>query len=619
MAGTISDEDLALVRDRARLDEVVSQYVQLRPAGGGSWKGLCPFHDEKTPSFNVTPSRGLFYCFGCGEGGDVFTFLQKIENLSFVESVQRLADKYGVPLRIQEFGTPGQKGLRVKILEANQAASEFYQDRLLSDEGFFARQMLDQRGFDATIAKYFSVGYAPKSGRELHNHLNQLGFEDSILVKAGLIRQNGGWDFFQGRVMWPIKDSASAVLGFGARRLYEDDRMPAKYVNTPETPVYKKSSVLYGLDLARKNIGKKSQAVVMEGYTDVMAAHLAGIDTAVASCGTAFAEEHARLLQRMIGVGEGRQSEIIFTFDGDEAGQKAALKVFDFDQDFITQTYVAVAPDGLDPCDLRIQKGEAAVRELVSSRIPLYTFVIGNILKSYDLDRVDGRLTAVRAAAPLVKSVRDPAMVSGYVRDLARMVGMDIEQVRQEVSIAIKAGRGVNHRPNPRPKTEPEEDSYSGISLPDKDDRSLAVERGTLKLMLQLPTLFDVEWNGVQPEDFTNRAYRAVFEAIRSVPYDGKDDWLARVRQQTPDKNVVQLEIELIVEDVLRDDPDEIYASEYTNQLQLRTVSTKIDELKSKMQRTNPQTDSEKYQEMFTQLIEWERYRKELHESIAQT
>ena len=431
MVGRINEEDIALVRERARIEDVVGGYLQLRNAGGGSLKGLCPFHDEKTPSFQVTPARGFFYCFGCGEGGDVITFIQKIDNLTFTEAVQLLADKVGVQLRFSDDGRPAvQPGLRQRIFAANQAAAEFYQRQITTPEAVVFRRFVAGRGFDRATAEYFGMGYAPKDGKALRNHLRAAGFSDEELVKAGLVRE-AGWDFFQGRVLWPIKDSAQSVLGFGARRVHDDDRMPAKYLNTPETPVYKKSHVLYGLDLARQPIGRKSQAVVVEGYTDVMACHLSGIDTAVASCGTAFGPDHARVLQRLMGNNDAFNGEVVFTFDGDAAGQAAALKVFNLDQAFVAQTYVAVEPNGLDPCDLRLQAGEPAVRELVGRRIPLYRFVMRNVVGQYDLDRVDGRLQAVRAAAPLLSSIRDASLVRGYLHDLAQLVGMDIEDVRQ--------------------------------------------------------------------------------------------------------------------------------------------------------------------------------------------
>lgn len=267
----------------------------------------------------------------------------------------------------------------------------------------------------------------------LRDHLLAKGFSPKALVSSGLVREKG-WDFFQGRVLWPIKDSGKSVLGFGARRVYDDDRLPAKYINTPETVVYKKSHVLYGLDLSRTNIGRKRQAVVMEGYTDVMAAHLSGVDTAVASCGTAFGSDHARLLQRLMGNNGALSGEVVFTFDGDAAGRKAALKVYQGDSEFVSQTYVAVEPNGLDPCDLRIQHGPEAVRELVARRIPLYRYVMDNVVHDFDLDRADGRVAAVRAAAPLVTSIRDSSLVDGYLRELSQIVGMDVDEVRREVA-----------------------------------------------------------------------------------------------------------------------------------------------------------------------------------------
>ena len=438
MPGRINDEDIATVRERARIDEVVGSHVALRNAGSGTMKGLCPFHDEKTPSFQVNPSRGFYYCFGCGEGGDVISFVQKIDNLSFTETVERLADRVGIQLRYTDGGaSQPERGHRLRLMEAHQAAAEFYAEQLSGTEAAIGRQFLSERGFDRATAEHFGVGYAPQDGRALRRHLNGRGFRDPELVAGGLIRE-AGWDYFQGRLLWPIRDSGRQVLGFGARRLREDDRMPAKYLNTPETPLYKKSHVLYGLDLARQQIGKKSQAVVVEGYTDVMAAHVAGVDTAVASCGTAFGDDHARLLRRLMGNHDAFRGEVIFTFDGDAAGQAAALKVFGGDANFIAQTYVAVEPSGLDPCDLRLQHGDAAVRELVARRVPLYRFVMANILTQHDLDRADGRLSALREAAPLVASVRDYKLSSEYVRELSNMVGMDIEEVRREVALAAK-------------------------------------------------------------------------------------------------------------------------------------------------------------------------------------
>ena len=607
MAGRINDEDIALVRERCRIDDVVRDYVALRSAGGGSWKGLCPFHDEKTPSFTVTPSRGFFYCFGCGEGGDVITFLQRQQNLSFTEAVQTLADRAGIILRITDDGQgPGQPpGQRKRILEANAAAQEFFAAQLASPEAVTARQFLDQRGFDRAVAEQFVLGYAPRGGHALRQALTSQGFEEATLRAAGLVR-DGGRDFFSGRLLWPIRDSASSVLGFGGRRIFDDDRLPAKYINTPETPVYKKSHVLYGLDLARRAIGKRAQAVVVEGYTDVMAAHLSGVDTAVASCGTAFGDDHARMLQRLLGTHDGLHGEVVFTFDGDAAGQKAALKVFQGDHNFMVQTYVAVEPSGLDPCDLWQRDGEAAVRELVGRRIPLYRFVMSNVLKGYDLERADGRLGALREAAGLLGAIRDRSLVNQYLRELADMLGMDLEDVRREVANRSRRAPGGSPGQDANPRS-----GRADADWPDPNDPALRLERDTLKLMLQHPFTFDQAWNSVQPEQFTHPGYAAVFRVIAATePGDG---WTEELRRGCPNELVLQLLVMLLVEPLLRQ-ADESYSLAHTNRLQLADLSRRITGLKSRLQRTDPVKEPEQHKAMFEELTGLELRRKRLLE-----
>lgn len=607
MAGLINEEDLATIRERSRIEDVVASFVTLRPAGGGSLVGLCPFHDEKTPSFRVTPARGFYHCFGCGEGGDVINFVQRANNLGFVEAVEYLADRVGVQLRYTAGDGPRvEPGLRLRILGANAAAAEFYQMQLLAPGGLAGRQFLGNRGFDQAVAAQFGIGFAPTGGKELGQYLRSRGFTDTELVKAGLVRESG-WDYFQGRVLWPIRDAGKSVLGFGARRIFDDDRMPAKYLNTPETLVYKKSQVLYGLDLARGNIAKRNQAVVVEGYTDVMACHLAGVDTAVASCGTAFGDDHARLLQRLLGTGEVSSGEVIFTFDGDTAGQAAALKVFKGDQNFAAQTYVAVAADGLDPCDLRIQSGDLALRELVGSRIPLYLFVMRNAVSGFDLDRVDGRLAAVRATLPLMGSIRDQSLLPGYLRELSQLVGMDPEDVRKEA----KRHRGVRRPSSDAPAASLAEPSApQTYQMPPAADRRLEVERGTLRLLVRSPGSFDADSYGLTAKDFTHPTYQALFEWLLPALGDPAG-WTTRLRDPKLDPVLSQLVLTLGVEPVLRE-PTPGYAREYAAELRMRSVSRAITELKSRLQRTNPLADSADHTRMFTELVELERQRKEL-------
>jgi DNA primase len=625
VAGRINEEDIAAVRDRARIEEVVGSYVTLRSAGG-TMKGLCPFHDEKTPSFQVTPSRGYWYCFGaCAEGGDVIDFMRKIDNLTFVEAVERLADRVGIQLRYtDDAGARPEPGARIRMAEALRLAADFFIEQLDSPDAVVARQFLNERGFDRHAAERFGVGFAPRDGRALLQHLRGRGFGDVELVSAGLARESG-WDFFQGRVMWPIRDSGRQVVGFGARRLFEDDRMPAKYINTPETLLYKKSHVLYGLDLARTSISKKSQAVVVEGYTDVMAAHLSGVDTAVASCGTAFGDDHARLLRRLMGNHDAFHGEVIFTFDGDEAGQAAAIKVFAGDQNFVTQTYVAIEPTGLDPCDLRLQRGEAAVRELVARRVPLYRFVMNNVLKQHDLDRADGRLAALRSAAPLVASIRDNALVTGYARELAGLLGMDVEEVRTEV---MRAGAKSGRRPAiGRPATA---DSHSAAEreaspalplLPNPNDRLLTTERQTAKLLIQNPDLFPAGWDGLTTTDFTHRAYAAVFAAVEKAAVElggatvtADTEWVHRVSEACDSDEIRSLVASLAVEALpVHGQVTARYVIANSAALQLLTIIRSIAALKSRLQRTNPVEEQHKYNQMFSELVVLEARRKALH------
>lgn len=449
MAGLIRREDIDEVRSRARLDDIIGEYVTLKNAGIGSMKGLCPFHDERTPSFHVRPQVGMYHCFGCGESGDAFTFLQKIDGLTFVESVERLAEKVGVQLRYEEGRGPDREevGRRQRLIDMHAVAAEYFREQLSTPGAEIGRRYLDERGFDSDALATFGVGFAPQSWDSLLRHLRGRRFDTEDIVASGLVSEGrrGVYDRFRGRLVWPIRDVTSRTIGFGARRIFEDDQGP-KYLNTPETSLYRKNQVLYGLDLAKRAIAKSKRVVIVEGYTDVMAAHLAGVDQAVATCGTAFGAEHIKIIRRLLGDDSASTGEVIFTFDGDEAGQKAALKAFDDDQRFVAQTFVAVAPSGKDPCELRQTEGDAAVRDLIDTRRPLFEFAITSTIERYDLSTVEGRVGAMRAAAPVLASIKDPAMRPGYVRYVAGLLGMDVD----EISGAVEAERRKGPQRQPR-------------------------------------------------------------------------------------------------------------------------------------------------------------------------
>src|SRR3954468_18533908 len=627
VAGLVRDDDIALVRESARIEEVVSDYVTLRNAGGGSRKGLCPFHDEKSPSFNLNPSRGFFHCFGCGEGGDVITFLMKVDGLGFSEAVERLADRYGVQLRYQEGSDRPAKrehNLRPRMLEAHKEAQAFYAEQLDTPEAMPARQFLAERGFDKGAAATFGLGFAPRDGEALYTFLRQKGFGEEEIVTGGLVveGQRGHYDRFRGRLLWPIRETNGDVIGFGARRIFDDDRIEAKYLNTPETPIYKKSHVLYGIDLARRDIARASQAVVVEGYTDVMACHLAGVKTAVATCGTAFGEDHGRVLRRLLHDHEEFRGEVVFTFDGDEAGQKAALRAFGNDQQFAGQTYVAVEPDGLDPCDLRLRSGDAAVRELVARRTPLYRFVLGNVLSRYDLDRADGRIDALREAAKLVSSIRDRSKVDAFARELSGMVGVDVEQARSEVRRA--AGRAAKDDQRPRTASGPQppyaqEGRPAAAPLPDLRDPRFSLERETLKLVVQHPEAVGRMAKDVDGGDFRHPTYHAVWEAVTACggPADapGGEVWVAKLRDSVSDPAVTSALSALAVEPLLSTkEPSPGYVAAHVYRLQEVTAMRRIAGLKSKLQRTNPVEHAAEYNRMFGELVALEQHRRTLRE-----
>ena len=630
MAGLIREEDIALVRERADIVEIVKQHVTLKSAGGGAFKGLCPFHDEKTPSFQVRPGRGWF-CFGCQRGGDVISYLMEHDGLTFQETVEYLADKTGIQLRYTEDGARPQRrdGVnRQRLLEAHRAAQDFYAGQLASPDAATARQFLSDRGFDRDAADTFGLGFAPRDGEALYKHLRQKQFTDKELVTGGLVGENqrGHYDRFRGRLLWPIRETSGETIGFGARRIFDDDRIEAKYLNTSESPIYKKSHVLYGVDLARREIAKTSQAVIVEGYTDVMACHLAGVGTAVATCGTAFGEDHGRVLRRLLH-DEDSRGEIIFTFDGDEAGQKAALRAFGGDQQFAAQTYVAVEPSGLDPCDLRLQKGDEAVRELVGSRTPLYRFVLDNVVRRYDLDRADGRVDALRQAATLVSSIRDRSKVDEFSRELAKMVGVDMEDARREVRRATQRGpapaRGSAPQRHPATGEPPAQVQPAPRPLPDLRHPRFGLERETLKLVVQQPSMVARYSADLGEHDFTHPTYHAIWEAVSALggPEAAVDAevWVGKLRDllesrpapgtPTPSQVFNALAVE---PPRSTGTPSPAFVAANVFRLQELTASRRIAELKSRLQRTDP--EATEHNAMFGELMALESKRRALRD-----
>ncbi|WP_144717655.1 DNA primase [Agrococcus jejuensis] len=488
MAGRIRREDIDEVRSRMSIVDIVSDHVTLKSAGVGSLKGLCPFHDERSPSFHVRPAIGRYHCFGCGEDGDVIGFVMAMDHTSFTETVERFAAQLGITLRYEDGGAPQvEAGSRLRLLEASKAAAEFFQAQLLTPAAEPGQRFLGERGFDLAAAQRFGVGFAPQSFEALRTHLRGKGFTDDEQLRAGLLSEGprGPYDRFRGRLVWPIRDVTGATVGFGARKLLDDDPGP-KYLNTPETAIYHKSQVLYGLDLAKRDISKQREAVIVEGYTDVMACHLAGVTTAIATCGTAFGVDHIKVLRRVLGDVSTSDTtalgKVVFTFDPDEAGQKAASRAFAEEQRFAAQTFVAVAPDGLDPCDLRLQRGDDAVRRLIETRRPMFEFMLRRVVDAFDLETVEGRVQATRAAAPVLATIRDRALAEGYQRQLSGWLGVEPRDVQR----ALQAWRAQQGRQDARPQGRPGQQG-SGQGAPGAHGGAPAAPEQPQMTMQQLP------------------------------------------------------------------------------------------------------------------------------------
>ncbi|MCU1475613.1 MAG: primase [Subtercola sp.] len=639
MAGRIRRSDIDEVRARINIADVVGEFVTLKSAGIGSMKGLCPFHDERSPSFHVRPQVGYYHCFGCGEGGDVFTFLQKLDHVTFAEAVERLAGQIGFELHYEDGGPAADHSNRARLLAANEAARVWFTEQLTTDGADAGRRFLGERGFDAGAAERFGVGYAPQGWDNLGKHLRSLGYSNEELSTAGLTStgERGTYDRFRGRLVWPIRDQTGQTVGFGARRLYDDDKGP-KYLNTPETPVYHKSQVLYGLDLAKRDIARSRQVVVVEGYTDVMACHLAGITTAVATCGTSFGVEHIKVMRRILGDDTIGLGEVVFTFDPDAAGQKAALRAFSEEQRFAAQTYVAVAPDGLDPCDLRLGRGDDAVRRLIASKKPMFEFVIKQKLANYNLNTVEGRAAGLRDAAPVVADIRDPALRPGYTRELARLLGVDISEVSRAVSQSggtsggAGAGSGgpsgssaAGGTASTRSVSQPggaEEiipahivpapvATVSLTSLP--STTSVRLERDALMAMLQYPTSVGrdllVRASGV---GYSNAALAAVRDAIAlSIDAFDRPDWVGAIVEAVAPQYkglVEQLAVAPIPERPERE--LDVYLRRVTSSLIERHLVRRKEEVKGQLQRTDAATEPDARRVLERELMQLEADRR---------
>ena len=669
VAGLIRREDIEAVRERARLEDVVGEHVTLKNAGVGSLKGLCPFHDERTPSFHVRPQLGYWHCFGCGEGGDVITFIEKIHHLGFAEAVEYLADRTGVQLRYEEGGAVRrgvEPGTRQRLMDANRLAEAWFREQLATPEAQPGRDFLTSRGFDRHAAAHFGVGYAPAGWDNLARYLRGSGYTEAELVDSGLCSRGGQdgrrvYDRFRGRLIWPIRDVTGATVGFGARKLSEEDQGP-KYLNTPETPVFHKSQVLYGLDLAKREVARSHRIVVVEGYTDVMAAHLSGVTTAVATCGTAFGADHVRVVRRLLGdvddpaagvvTGQGREArggEVIFTFDGDAAGQKAALRAYAEDQRFATQTFVAVDPGGLDPCDLRMKEGDSGIPRLLSRRVPLFEFVIRTSLSHLDLDTSEGRVRGLRSAAPVVAGIRDRALKREYTRRLAGWLGLPDAEVHAAVQAAGRRGAQPSAARGgqwPADETAGPDAAAPVRGLPPVTDPVEQLEREALAVIIQFPVAaHQAGADELGADSFGQLTHRAVYEAVAAAGGTGEVPglvqqavaagmgeqeaqrratlrWLQQVRDGAiglVEAAITELAVAPLPLPTIRGRGTEVdasglerYAKGVLDSLAVMGINRRLVEMRSRHRRMSPQEEG--YRELFSQIAALEQRRMQIRQ-----
>jgi DNA primase len=575
----IRQEDIEAVKERTDIVALVGQYLTLKKSGHDSLTGLCPFHQEKTGSFSVSPSKQVFYCFGCGKGGDAITFLRELEHLSYVEAIERLAGVASVSLRF-EGDSPAErrKAERRKALyRANEQAAELFVAMLRDGkEATDARAYLTERGITPDALAAFQVGYAPGYPDFL---LRRLGgnrdLSSEVLLEAGLAtRSDDGTvrDRFRGRITFPINDLQGRSIGFGARVVPSDIRAgeQAKYLNTAETPIYRKHEVLYNMHRARQAVAKAGEVFVVEGYTDVIGLTQAGLPNVVATCGTALGEKHFEQLSRFA-------QRAILSFDSDEAGARAAERAFEFQEKFPITAVVLIMPEGLDPADFVAKHGSDAVRAAAASARPLVEYMVRRTVERHDLSSIEGQSAAVSAALPVLERLNDPVRRSEYAGLLADLAGVSHASVVQSLTRHL-GGKPAEVASTMKRGTARERVEHEVLRL---------IARGDVPAELA---------SSIDEGDFSITKLRASFVALRDA------EWDASAIAGGPDPDLASRIASLTVEP-MEGDPSPEYATAVVDSLRGFVLRARSDELRAQLQKLNPTTDAA-YDEQFRQLVE---------------
>jgi DNA primase len=578
VAGRIRQDDIEAVRERTDLVKVVSQYLTLKRSGHDSLTGLCPFHGEKTPSFSVSPSKGVYYCFGCGAGGDAIRFLREVEHLEFAEAVERLAKEAGVSLRYEGDSAADRRATsrRQSLARANEQAFDLYHRMLLEGrEGEDARRYLAERGIDVETIRSFGIGYAPRYPDFLLRRLAR-GSSPELLVEAGLaLKDDRGQvrDRFRGRVTFPVHDLSGRAVGIGARVLPGEREDGPKYLNSPETPIYRKAEVLYNLDRAKQVVARTGEIVIVEGYTDVIALVRGGVETAVATCGTALGEGHFKLASRFA-------QRMVLAFDSDEAGARAAERAYRYLERFPLQPVVLILPEGLDPADFVRRHGGEAFVELADRAEPLVSYMLRRTVARHDLSTVEGQSAAVAEALPILEGLQDPVRQREYGHALAELARVS------DTSVMLALDRRQAGRPV---------EVQQAIKRASVHER---VEREMLRLLARSPEIYADVAPRLSDEHFQSAQHRKLFEALRKgdgdvrsivAAADGTDDHVGAV-------------MPALALEPLDGEPTLAYALDVWSRLQEFALKRQSASLRRRLQKMNPTSDPG-YDALFEELI----------------
>ncbi|MEV6759674.1 DNA primase [Streptomyces sp. NPDC051105] len=564
------------------IHRVIGTYIPLR-GGGRELRGACPFCATDDGYFRVNSEKSVYHCFKCQAGGDTLNFLMHMEHLTFGEAVDRLASLAGITLSEDGGHYDRQHVERIRMIEAHKAAADFYTTKLNTlPEAGIGRTFLADRGFDKAAAAHFGVGYSPQGWDHLVRHLRNHGFTDKELLHSGLIIEGrrGPTDRFRGRLMWPIRNIGGEVVGFGARKLHDADNGP-DYIYTPETAIYKKSQVLYGIDLAKKDIASSLRVLLVEGFTDVMASHLAGVTTAVATCGTIFSGGHTKLLRRLLP--DDGSARAVFAFEDVESGHQAALRAIADDPRFAAQMYIAITPDNLSLSALRMAKGNQAVADLAQPRTPLYEFALAQIILRHDLNTPTSRAAALDEAAPLVAGIKSSFLRHEIAVQLAGMLNIQdtVFVVRRIAQMARADRRDSDPTGNSGQRQQNSTEPRLAVDL---RNPVATTERELLKLALQRPELVSPAFDAYGIDEFTAPPYAIIRQAILDAGgaeygVQEQSQYLNLIREAAPSHAARTLITELCGETIMSRTINETYAGNILVAVRRRSVTRRIQEL----------------------------------------